>query len=235
MQFKDYYAVLGVARDAPADEIRKAFRRLARRYHPDVFKATDAESRMKDVNEAYAVLSDPEKRAAYDRLGQAYRPGQEFRPPPDWNAGFGFSGHRFSPEESAGFSDFFEQIFGRAGFAGGASFHRTRGFGQGVDHHASVQLDIEEAFSGASRQLSLEIPQFDAQGRLVRVTRTLNVRIPKGGMAVRVRGRGIPGEPPGDLLLDVRGVLPPAATPRAREFYERMARELAFDPRSPGA
>lgn len=316
MQFKDYYAVLGLARDAPADEVRKAFRKLARKYHPDVSKVADAEARMKEVNEAYAVLSDPEKRAAYDRLGQGYRPGQEFRPPPDWNAGFEFSGHGFSPDEAAGFSDFFEQIFGRAGFAGGSTLHRqARGFGSGQDHHASVLLDIEDAFSGASRQLSLQIPQLDAQGRLIHRTRTLNVRIPKGvkegqlirlagqgapgaggdragdlllevrfrphprfravgrdlhltlpvapweaalgavipvelpggvvkvrlpqgtqsGMAVRVRGRGIPGEPPGDLLLDVKVVLPPAATPRAREFYERMASELAFNPRSPGA
>ncbi|HET6718014.1 MAG TPA: DnaJ domain-containing protein, partial [Rhodocyclaceae bacterium] len=124
MQFKDYYAVLGLARDAPADEVRKAFRKLARKYHPDVSKVADAEARMKEVNEAYAVLSDPEKRAAYDRLGQGYRPGQEFRPPPDWNAGFDFSGHGFSPDEAAGFSDFFEQIFGRAGFAGGSTLHR---------------------------------------------------------------------------------------------------------------
>lgn len=316
MQFKDYYAVLGVARDAPADEIRKAFRKLARKYHPDVSKVADAEARMKEVNEAYAVLSDPEKRTAYDRLGQGYRPGQEFRPPPDWNAGFEFSGHGFSADETAGFSDFFEQIFGRAGFAGGAGFHRqARGFGSGQDQHARVLLDIEDAFSGANRQLSLQIPQLDAQGRLSRVTRTLNVRIPKGvkegqlirlagqgapgaggdragdlllevqfrphprfravgrdlhltlpvapweaalgavipvelpggavkvrlphgtqgGMTVRVRGRGIPGEPPGDLLLEVKVVLPPAETPRAREFYARMASELAFNPRSPGA
>ena len=118
MQFRDYYEVLGVPRDATADDLKKAFRKLARKYHPDVSKEKDAEARMKDVNEAYAVLSDPEKRAAYDQLGKDYQPGQDFRPSPDWDAGFEFSGHGYAPDEAAGFSDFFEQIFGRAGMGG---------------------------------------------------------------------------------------------------------------------
>src|SRR5512141_1920911 len=107
MQFKDYYEVLGVPRDATADAIKKGFRKLARKYHPDVSREKDAEARMKEVNEAYAVLSDPEKRAAYDQLGQGYSPGQEFRPPPDWDAGFEFSGRGFGPGETGDFSDFF--------------------------------------------------------------------------------------------------------------------------------
>jgi len=112
VEFKDYYRALGVARDAPQDEIRKAFRKLARKYHPDVSKEPDAEARMKEVNEAYAVLSDPEKRAAYDQLGRGYRPGEEFRPPPGWDAGFEFSHHDMPGGE---FSDFFSELFGRLG------------------------------------------------------------------------------------------------------------------------
>ena len=122
-QFKDYYQTLGVARDATAEVIKKAFRRLARKYHPDVSKEKDAEARMKDVNEAYAVLSDPERRAAYNQLGRDYQNGQEFRPPPGSDRDFEFSDHGFSPHETADFSDFFSQLFGRAGAAGRASFH----------------------------------------------------------------------------------------------------------------
>lgn len=311
MEYKDYYAVLGVSRDASAEDIKKAFRRLARKYHPDVSKEKDAEQRMKEVNEAYAVLSDPEKRAAYDQLGQGYRPGEEFHPPPDWDAGFAFSTHGFSPFEAEQFSDFFSQLFGGLGRGGG---FRTAGGPfrtQGEDRHAKIYLDIEDAFTGATRQVTLRVPRMDAQGRVQLDTRTLNVKIPKGvregqiirlagqgapgvgggpagdlllevhfkphprfrpdgrdlhltlpvapweaalgavvsvdlptgpvkvripagaqsGKQLRVRGRGIPGEPAGDLLLELRVVLPPADTPQARDFYERMARELAFDPR----
>lgn len=315
MEFKDYYQILGVPRDATADEIKKSFRKLARKYHPDVSREPDAEARMKELNEANAVLSDPEKRAAYDQLGRGYQPGQDFRPPPDWDAGFEFSSQGFSPGEAADFSDFFAELFGRAagrhGFSTGqgAAFHR-----RGEDHHAKVLLDIEDAFSGATRQISLRLPKTDAQGRLTLETRTLNVRIPQGvhagqiirlagqgspgnggaaagdlllevrfkphprfrahgrdllvtlpvapweaalgaivavdlptgsvkvripqgaqsGRQLRVRGKGIPGSPPGDLLLDVHVVLPPADTPKARAVYEEMARELAFDARRQG-
>jgi len=121
LEFKDYYQTLGVAREATADEIKKAFRRLARKYHPDVSKEKDAEARMKDVNEAYAVLSDPEKRAAYDQLGRDYRPGQEFRPPPNWDAGFEFSGREFGGGQGADFSDFFAELFGRSRAGGPAA------------------------------------------------------------------------------------------------------------------
>ncbi len=312
MQFKDYYQTLGVARDATADAIKKAFRKLARKYHPDVSKESDAELRMREVNEAYAVLSDPEKRAAYDQLGRGQQPGQEFRPPPDWDAGFEFSGRGYSPQETADFSDFFSELFGRMGGAHQDTRNGHAGFRiQGEDHHAKVMLDIEDALNGGTRQISLRMPQVDAQGRVQLATRTLNVKIPKGvragqvirlagqggpgsggapagdlllevqfkpharfradgrdlhlslpvapweaslgavvpldlphgsvkvripegaqsGQSLRVRGHGLPGEPPGDLLLDIRVVLPPAGTPKARELYETMARELAFDPR----
>ena len=314
MEYKDYYGILGVARDATAEDIKKAFRKLARKYHPDVSREKDAEARMKEVNEAYAVLSDPEKRAAYDQLGSAYRPGQEFRPPPDWDAGFEFSGHDFAPHEAAEFSDFFEQLFGRAGMGGRGGFYRggRSSAVHGGDHYAKVVLDLEDAFTGPVRQISLRVPRLDDRGRLALETRTLNVKIPKGvregqvirlagqgapgvaggapgdlllevhfrphprfrvdgrdlhltlpvapwevalgavvpvelpdgtvkvrippgyrsGGQLRVRGRGIPGQPPGDLLLDLEVVVPPANSPRARELYETMARELAFDPRA---
>lgn len=311
MQFKDYYQVLGVPREAGADDIKKSFRKLARKYHPDVSKEADAEAHMKEVNEAYAVLSDPEKRAAYDQLGKGYRPGEEFRPPPDWDAGFEFSGHGFSPDEAAEFSDFFAQIFGHVG-AGAQGFRGHRNVrAQGEDHHAKVYLEVEDAFTGATRQIALRVPKVDAQGRVTLENRTLNVKIPKGiragqvirlagqgapgaggeragdlllevhfnpharlrvdgrdlhlklpvapweaalgamvavelpgggvkvrvpagaqsGKQLRVRGKGIPGEPPGDLLLTLAVMLPPADTPKARAFYEQMATELAFNPR----
>ncbi|MBU1264837.1 MAG: DnaJ domain-containing protein [Gammaproteobacteria bacterium] len=308
MEFKDYYKTLGVARDATAEDLKKALRKLARKYHPDVSKEADAQLRMQEVNEAYAVLSDPEKRAAYDQLGSGHRPGQEFRPPPDWDAGFEFSGRGFSPHEAAGYSDFFSELFGRMG--GTHAGFRARG----EDHHAKVLLDLEDAFSGATRQISLRVPQMDARGRVQLVPRTLKVKIPVGvragqvirlagqgapgvggaaagdlllevqfkphprfradgrdlhlslplapweaalgsvvtvdlphgnvkvripegaqsGKSLRVRGKGIPGDPPGDLLLDLQVVLPPADTAKARALYETMARELAFEPRAPG-
>ena len=319
MQFKDYYDTLGVPRDASADAIKKAFRQLARKYHPDVSKAPDAEARMKEINEANAVLSDAERRAAYDQLlARGARGGQEFEPPPGWDAGFEFSGRGFPDGESADFSDFFAELFGRMGGAAGA---RNAGFGgharggpaRGQDHHAKILLGIEDAFLGARRQVSLRAPEMDPQGRVVLKTRTLDVQIPKGvregqlirlsgqgspglgggpagdlflevhfephpryalhgrdlrmelpvtpweaalgavvpvtlphggtlkvripagaqsGSGLRVRGEGVPGDPPGDLELTVRVVLPKADTPRAKELFESMARELPFDPRA---
>ena len=316
MQFKDYYQALGVSREATADEIKKAYRKLARKYHPDLSKEAGAEARMKEVNEAYAVLSDPEKRAAYDALGRGHRPGEEFRPPPDWDAHFEFSGPGFGPE-AADFSDFFAELFGRMGARprGGAFGGRGGGFAaRGDDHHAKIVLDIEDAWRGATRQISLRVPRLDASGRVALDTRTLDVQIPRGvreGQLIRlagqgapgvggppgdlllevhfrpherfrvsgrdllvdlpvapweaalgsvvpvplpdgstlkvripagaqsgrqlvVRGRGLPSNPPGELELTLRVVLPPADTARAKELYETMARELRFDPRATG-
>jgi len=145
MEFKDYYATMGVARDATAEQIKQAYRRLARRYHPDVSKDPDAEARFKEVGEAYEVLRDPEKRAAYDQLGSGPRPGEQFRPPPDWGAGFGFRQGARPAGDDGGFtfegdpSEFFETLFGRARTAGGRA-HRARE--QGADHHARVIVDL---------------------------------------------------------------------------------------------
>src|SRR6202020_1587290 len=137
MEFKDYYKVMGVARDATEAQIKQAYRKLARKYHPDVSKEKDAEARFKEVAETYEVLKSPEKRAAYDQLGQGPRPGEEFRPPPDWGAGFEFSGAGAGGGvgEGAAYSDFFESLFGRAGSRGARG-----GFspGRGEDHHAKI-------------------------------------------------------------------------------------------------
>lgn len=311
MEFRDYYQTLGVARGASTDEVKKAYRKLARKYHPDVSKESDAEARMREVNEAYAVLSDPEKRAAYDELGNRYGAGQEFQPPPDWGAGFEFSGADGGPGmRDEAFSDFFSSLFGRAGRgrgAGGAGARRMRG----SDHHARILVDLADVYGGATRAITLRGARLDDAGRVVTEERVLDVRIPKGlaegqqirlagqgapglgggppgdlylevqfrpdpryriqgrdvfetipvapweaalgatievptpsgrvqvnvpagsqtGRKLRLKGRGIPGDPPGSLYLQLEVVLPPADDETARKLYETMARELAFDPR----
>ena len=143
MEFKDYYSIMGVARDATQDEIKRAYRKLARKYHPDVSKEKDAEQRFKEVGEAYEVLGDAEKRAAYDQLGANWQAGQDFRPPPDWDAGFEFSGGGFTGADAGHFSDFFESLFGRGfggGVRGGQQFHA-----HGEDRHAKILIDLEDA------------------------------------------------------------------------------------------
>src|SRR5689334_20166504 len=207
MQFKDYYASLGLKRDATAEEIKKAFRKLARKYHPDVSKEPDAEVRMKEINEANAVLSDPEKRAAYDALGSGHAAGEEFRPPPGWDSGFEFSGP-FSDAGSADFSDFFAELFGRMGSAAHAGERRTNR-ARGEDHYAKILLDIEDAWRGAEQRISLRVPKLDDRGRLTLDTRTLDVKIPAGvreGQLIRLAGQGSPDHgqgPAGDLYLEV--------------------------------
>jgi len=314
VQFKDYYQVLGVARDADAEAIKKAFRKLARKFHPDVSKESDAAARMSEINEANAVLSDPERRAAYDAVGQGRRPGESFTPPPGWDEGFEFSGQGPGGMDAGQFSDFFEQLFGhRAGGARHPSQGGRHAQMRGEDHHARILLDLEDAWRGAQRQLTLRSPQLDAQGRAALHERTLDVKIPAGvragqlirlagqggaghggaaagdlllevqfrphprfqldganvlaelpvapweaalgavlpvdlpdgstlklrvpagaqsGRVITVRGKGLPGREPGDLDLTLRVVLPSGLDPRARELYERMARELPdFDAR----
>ncbi len=208
MEFKDYYAIMGVARDATQDEIKRAYRKLARKYHPDVSKEPDAEARFKEVGEAYEVLKDPEKRAAYDQLGKQWRAGQEFRPPPDWDAGFEFSRGGFEGGDAAAFSDFFESLFGRmrGGAAGGGSAaFRARG----QDHHAKVLVDLEDSLHGATRGITLRTPELTPDGHVTTHEHTLNVRIPKGvrpGQQIRLAGQGGPGigkAPAGDLYLEV--------------------------------
>ena len=310
MQFKDYYKIMGVARDATQDEIKRAYRKLARKYHPDVSKVADAEVRFKELGEAYEVLKDAEKRAAYDQLGANYKGGQEFRPPPDWNAGFEFSGGGFTGGDAADYSDFFESLFGRgfhAGRGGRAAFHA-----RGEDHHAKVLIDLEDSYQGATRTITLRVPEVDAQGHVITRERVLNVTIPKGirqgqhirltgqgsagvgegkagdlylevefrahplyrvdgrdlyldlpvapweaalgaavkvptlggvvelkipadsgsGRKLRLKGRGLPGNPPGDCIVMLAIALPPADSEAAKEYYRKMAQDLSFNPRA---
>jgi len=207
MEYKDYYQILGVERSATEAEIKTAYRRLARKYHPDVSKEANAEQKFKEVGEAYEVLKDKQKREAYDQLGANWKSGQNFNPPPGWEdifAGAGASGHASSAGFGAsGFSDFFESMFG-GGFAqGGGGFHQSGGFQQGgfqskgADQHANISITLEDAFEGAKKNIRLN------NGR------NLDVKIPAGiasGKRIRLAGQGSPGAgggPNGDLYLEV--------------------------------
>jgi curved DNA-binding protein len=233
MKYQDYYEVLGVPPSATLDDIKRTYRKLARKYHPDLSKLDDAESRFKEVGEAYGVLKDTEKRAAYDRMGDQWRDGQEFEPPPQWDEGFEFSGADDSGAGNPRFSEFFEAFF-RGEHAGGgrASTGRARqaaGAGRenataqemedayagvphsapGQDHHAKVVIDLTDAYQGAQRTISLETPVLDASGRVVLKSRPLDVSIPKGvhgGQHLRLAGQGGAGfgeGRAGDLYLEI--------------------------------
>jgi len=207
MEFKDYYKIMGVARDATQDEIKRAYRQLARKYHPDVSKEANAEERFKEIGEAYEVLKDAEKRAAYNQLGSKWQAGQEFRPPPDWDAGFEFTGGGFTGSDANGFSDFFESLYGR-GFGGARGAHAAF-HAQGENRHAKILIELEDAYVGATRTIVLQVPEVDAQGRMALQEHKLNVVIPRGihaGQYIRLVGQGAQGRgqgKPGDLYLEV--------------------------------
>lgn len=213
MEFQDYYKTLGVGREASNEEIKKAYRRLARKYHPDVSQEPDAETKFKEVAEAYEVLRDPDKRKMYDELGENWQSGQDFRPPPGWEQRAGTQG---SARYSAGFgdfSDFFENLFG-GGLGGGFgadSFGRRSGGDRhaagyasdirGPDTTAKLQIDLEEAYTGATKSVDISAGRGSPK--------RLRVKIPEGvtnGQQIRLRGQGIRspmGGEPGDLLLEV--------------------------------
>lgn len=235
MKFKDYYETLGLAREASADDIKQAYRRLARKYHPDVSKEADAETRFKELGEAYEVLKDPEKRAAYDAIGR--RPsGEDFAPPPGWDEGFEFHG-RGADDESAGFgpqdhSAFFEALFGRAARGGARPGPRGAQAGPGAgmhlrgeDHHARLQLDLADAYTGARRSMNLRMPAYDEHGQLALQERTLEVNIPKGlrpGQQLRLAGQGGAGlgnGPAGDLFLEIGYAPNPRFRVDGRDVY----------------
>ena len=312
MRYKDYYKVMGVARDASQDDIKRAYRKLARKYHPDVSKEKDAEEKFKELQEAHEVLKDPEKRAAYDQLGADWRPGQDFRPPPDWGQGFEFARGRRGGADAGEFSDFFAELFGDRSPFGRTGGGRGRAYASaGQDHVARVEIDLEDAYRGATRDIELRSPEVTADGHVVVKPRTLRVTIPagvvegqqirlagqgspgtgggppgnlllevgfrphprfrvegrdvtltlpvapweamlgetvavptlggpvdmklpagaRGGQRLRLRGRGLPGPTPGDQYVELEIVLPPDS-PRARQLFEQMKRELPFDPRA---
>lgn len=220
MDFKDYYAALQVKPDASAEEIKRSYRKLARKYHPDVSKEPDAESRFKDVAEAYKALKDPEQRATYDAIAQRYRKGERFDPPPGWDEGFEFRGRGTSnggarpPFHADDVSDFFASLFGR-GQHGAAAPHG--GFGNdfegapggGGDRHAKITIDLADVYHGAKRMVTLQVPHTDAQGRVTLQERQLEINIPRGvraGQNLRLAGQGDPGTGQrlaGDLYLEI--------------------------------
>jgi curved DNA-binding protein len=198
MKYKDYYAILGVERGADAGTIKKAYRKLAQKTHPDVSKDPQGEEKFKEIAEAYATLKDPEKRAAYDQLGR-HAPGEDFRPPPDWGKQFG--GDFGRPFEDLDLSDFFEQFAGRG--------RRRSTAVPGQDYEVTAHIGLEDAYRGATVDLELGVPEFDGSGSMRRVQRSFKARIPKGatdGQRLRLRGqggKGANGGPDGDLYLNI--------------------------------
>ncbi len=208
MEYKDYYKIMGLPRNASQDEIKRAYRKLARKYHPDVSKEANAETKFKELGEAYEVLKDAEKRSAYDRLGSNWQAGQDFRPPPDWSKNFESKSKGFSDTGMGDFSEFFEQLFGQhRGFAGAQRNHRFHT--RGDDSYAKIHIDLEDSFQGKTQSVTFGVPTVDGRGMVHVRQKTLNVKIPKGikpGQHIRLSGQGSPsagdGEP-GDLLLEI--------------------------------
>ena len=201
MKYKDYYSILGVERGASADDIKKAYRKLAHQYHPDVSKDPQGEEKFKEVAEAYETLKNPEKRAAYDQLG-THRPGEDFQPPPDWGGQFRDSGYSF---DEADLADLFASLSGRhRGGSGGGQFRMA-----GEDYEVTAHISLEDAYRGTEVELNLSVPEPDEKGQLRRVPRTFKVRIPKGaadGQRLRLAGRGgkgLNGGRDGDLYINV--------------------------------
>ena len=224
MEYKDYYKILGLERTAAQDEIKRTYRKLARKYHPDINKDLNAEAKFKEVSEAYTVLGDVEKRAAYDQLGLEHAAGQEFRPPPNWDSGFEFSGSGLGGQPGDA-SDFFEALFGGRRGHQPQSRRREEFHARGEDHHAKVQIDLRDTFEGATRAIALRVPELDAHGHVALRERTLSVKIPKGvveGQHIRLKGQGMPGlgqVTAGDLYLEIQFKPDSAFRASGRDIY----------------
>jgi curved DNA-binding protein len=206
MEYKDYYKMLGVSRNASQDEIKHAYRKLARKYHPDVSKERNAEQRFKEIGEAYEVLKDTQKRSAYDNLGANWQAGEQFRPPPGWNVNVDFGGNGFR-NSGVDFSDFFESLFGERQ---SQRTHRRSFHTQGQDQQAKVMITLEEAYQGTTRAIQVQVPEINTRRQRIMKTRTLNVKIPKGiteGQKIRLSGQGSAGMGNGrngDLYLEMK-------------------------------
>ena len=229
MQFQDYYKLLGVDKSASDAEIKKAYRKLASKYHPDVSKQPNAEEKFKQVKEAYEVLKDKDKRQAYDKLGKDWRHGQQFKPPPGWSGqnASNFSGD-FTDVETGDFSDFFERMFrgsGNFGHTGNSSSHFKR---RGEDLHSKVTISLEDAYHGATRSIRLQVPQVNAQGIVQHKLKTLNIKIPRGvtaGQQIRLSGQGGSahgGGADGDLYLEVEFAKHPHFTVKDKDLYLQL-------------
>jgi curved DNA-binding protein len=212
MKFKDYYQTLDLKKDASQDEIKRAYRKLARKLHPDVNKSHDAEEKFKELGEAYEVLQDPEKRAAYDKFGSNWRAGQDFEPPPNWDAGFEFSGGGFTQADSSQFSDFFESLFGKNGGFSHArpDIHSQGAFhARGQDVHAKIVINLEDSYLGTQKSITLSRPVIDQNGHVGTSPHSITLSIPKGiieGQQVRLEGQGGHGAGQagnGDLFLEI--------------------------------
>ncbi len=214
MKFKDYYQTLDLKKDASQDDIKRAYRKLARKLHPDVNKSHDAEEKFKELGEAYEVLQDPEKRAAYDKFGSNWQAGQDFEPPPNWDAGFEFSGGGFTQADTTQFSDFFESLFGKSSssshFRPGPGYHPHGAFhARGQDVHAKIVVNLEDSYLGAQKTITLNRPGLDQSGHVTTTPHTITLSIPKGiteGQQIRLEGQGGHGVGQagnGDLFLEI--------------------------------
>ena len=224
MKYKDYYKTLGVEKSASADDIKKSYRKLARKYHPDVSKEKDAKEKFQDVSEAYETLKDPEKRAAYDQLG-SYQAGQDFRPPPGWEQQFNQGGGGFSFDE-VDLADLFASLGGRGGGFGAGRGRARRDMPiPGEDYDVQVGVTLEQSFHGTMLDLNLQIPEYDGEGRLRRVPHTFKARVPKGvtnGERLRLPGKGgkgLNGGREGDLYLNIQIAPHPVYRVSGRDLY----------------
>lgn len=227
MEFKDYYTTLDIDRDATQEEVKRAYRKLARKFHPDINKDADAEQRFKEVGEAYEVLQDTEKRAAYNKFGKNWKAGQDFDPPPNWDKGFEFHGGGYTENDASQFSDFFESLFGAKGggaYSGPFADQRRQYSGKGQDLHAKIAINLEDSYNGSKQSLTLQRPALNESGHVITRPHILQVNIPKGvteGQQIRLAGQGaegIGGGTHGDLFLEIAFNKHPHFTPDKRDI-----------------